>query len=88
MITDYVALGAVVAPLVIGLVQVAKQAGLPTRWTPVAAVLLGIAMTLVLGEAGTPPHPDYPTRVAAGVTAGLMAAGLYASVKTMRTPAG
>lgn len=86
MITDYVALGAVVAPLVIGLVEVAKRAGLTTRWTPVAAVLFGIVLTMVLGEAGQPPHPDYATRLVAGVTAGLMAAGLYASVKTMRAP--
>jgi len=83
---QYMALAVAVSPLVIGLVQVAKQAGLATRWTPVAAVLFGIVLCVVFGEAGQPPHPDYATRVVAGVTAGLMAAGLYASVKTMRAP--
>lgn len=85
--TDYLVLAAAVSPIVIGLVQVAKQAGLPTRWTPVAAVVIGILLCLVFGEAGTGARPDYPTRVVAGVVAGLMGAGLYASVKVMREPA-
>jgi len=84
--TDYIALAAVASPIVIGLVQVAKQAGLPTRWTPLAALVFGVLLCVVLGETGQPPHPDYPTRVAAGLVSGLMAAGLYASVKTMAKP--
>ncbi len=71
-----------VAPIVIGLVAIAKEAGLPSRWAGVAAALLGLL-------AGLAPVGDMTLVVAAlsGLVGGLTAAGVYSGQKAAREPA-
>ena len=75
-----------VAPIVIGLVAIAKEAGLPSRWAGVAAALLGIVLGLVAGLA---PVGDATIVVAglSGLVGGLTAAGVYSGQKAARGPA-
>lgn len=59
-------------PIAVALVEVAKRTGLPTRFAPLLAVVLGLLGTVALG------HFD----IINGVVVGLSAAGLYSGVKT------
>lgn len=68
----------VIAPLIIGVIEALKRAGLPDRFAPLVALALGaglgLAMLGVTVEAGI-----------SGVVAGLMAVGLYSGTRaTMR----
>lgn len=69
-----------VAPIVIGLVAIAKGAGLPSRWAGVAAALLGLLLGLLAGLA---PVGDTTLVVTAlsGLVGGLTAAGVYSGGK-------
>ena len=72
--------GIVTVPAILGIVQVAKQAGLPGRLAPLAALLLGIAAGL--GQAAT-GHLDLATAIATGCALGLSASGLYSGAQTV-----
>lgn len=72
-----VALVAVLAPIVMGIVQVAKSAGLASRWAGVAAIVIGAILGISAGlYAGEP----YLSGIA-GLVAGLTAAGAYSGVR-------
>lgn len=66
-------------PLVVGLVQVVKTLGLPSRFAPLASVLLGVGIEALVG--GTIAH-----MVIVGAIVGLSAAGLYSGTKTTVSP--
>lgn len=66
----------VLVPIVVGLVQVFRKAGLPTKLAPMTAIILGIACAVGLASY------DF-TSVLAGVVVGLTASGLYSGVKTV-----
>ncbi|QGH73302.1 MAG: putative holin [Siphoviridae sp. cttb18] len=68
---------AVLVAVVIGLVQVAKMIGLPTKFAPLLSVGLG-----VLGAIGLSFFEVNTTIVVYGLIVGLMASGLYSGVKT------
>lgn len=72
--------GIAVIPAVIGLVEVCKTLGLPTRAAPALAVAFGVLAALAQLEAGTWP---WIQAVVLGVSFGLSASGLYAGVKTV-----
>ena len=78
-------------PAVIALVTLAKDLGLPSRLSPVLAVVLGVALQLFdLTASGV--FVDYPTAmqaVATGLILGLSASGLYDGAKLVgsRRPA-
>ena len=61
--------------VVIGLVQVAKQFGLATKWAPLLAVVIGIVAKGVVSGFASP-------MILEGVVLGLTAAGLWSGVKT------
>jgi len=67
---------AVITALVIGLVQVAKTTGLPTRWCPVLALVLGVVITTVLSF-----FAGASDAVITGLIIGLTAVGLYSGTK-------
>lgn len=67
---------AVVTAVVIGLTQVAKQVGLPSRWAPLAAVVLG-----VLGLWGLTFFAPATEVIFTGIVVGLSACGLWSGVK-------
>lgn len=60
-------------PVINGLVEMAKLAGLQTRFCPILAVLLGIIMGVYISA----PHEPLPMAVLRGVIIGLSAVGLY-----------
>lgn len=67
---------AVVVAGVVGLVEVLKIAGLPSRFAPVAAIILGIGgFVLMPGGMGVREIVFY------GILSGLSASGLYSGVK-------
>lgn len=65
---------------IIPLVQLAKGAGLPDRFAPLAAVLLGLLGTFGVVYA-FPGPPQVALVLLMGLGAGLTAAGLYSGVR-------
>jgi hypothetical protein len=64
-------------PVIIGLVQLAKEAGFPNRFLPLLDLVLGILAGVVIY--GT----NWQVSIANGVILGLAAAGLYRSGKVV-----
>ena len=69
-----------IIPLITGLVAVAKQAGLPSRYAPIMAVVLGIVLVL--------DNNISVASLATGVFYGLSAVGLWEAGKTAHNLAG
>ncbi|MCS7295896.1 MAG: hypothetical protein NZ761_10930 [Dehalococcoidia bacterium] len=72
------------AVLVVGLVEVAKRAGLPSRYAALVAVLCGVILALLatLAEEAAGARP-WVTGIVEGVTVGLVASGLYSGFKAL-----
>lgn len=62
-------------PLVVGLVQVAKVAGLSSKYAPLVSVLLGVATATILSGVSA-------IAILGGVVLGLSASGLFSGVKS------
>ncbi len=70
-----IASSASVLGAIIGITQVLKLCGLPTRFAPVVSLALGLSLSFIaIGVS--------PESVFAGIIAGLSASGLWGSVKT------
>lgn len=70
---DITAIQATLVPVVLAIVQLIKGVGLPTKWAPLLAVVLGFTgVWMTLG------HMDILT----GITVGLASAGLWSGAKT------
>lgn len=84
MVSDLTLYGIGAVPLIVALVEVIKETGLPARLAPVAALLLGI----VAGEAAqaTLTHPVWIQGGVIGVAAGLAASGIYSGVSAFVQP--
>lgn len=65
----------VLVPIVMALVSIAKNVGLPNQYAPLVAILFGAIGTVGLAVF------DFPT-VLNGIVVGLTASGLYSGVKT------
>lgn len=65
----------VLVPLVLGLVEVIKRIGLPTRWVPIASIVLSIGGLFLAGVAWQPA-------IMSGIFVGLSACGLWSGTKT------
>lgn len=66
----------VITAVVIGAVQLAKQAGLPTRWCPLLAVALGVSSTV-----GLTGFSFAPEIIFTGVVVGLTSVGLFSGAR-------
>lgn len=75
-----VALAALVAALVAGVIQVAKGAGLPSRWAGLAALGCGVGVGAGFWVAGA---ADPLAAFLAGAVGGLMAAGVWSGTKAV-----
>lgn len=64
---------ATLLPVIVGLVAVAKKAGMTSRYAPLLSVFLGVVGVWVFN--------DQNTLWLAGVVIGLSSAGLYSGVK-------
>lgn len=65
-----------IVPVIIGLTQVVKLAGLPSRYAPLFAVLLGVCIS-------TAVSPVTGMNVLLGIVYGLTASGLYSGTKAV-----
>ena len=64
--------------LVIGLAEVAKRIGMPTRWIPLVDLVLGVASGVVV-------YYKYGTvnSIIIGIAIGLSACGLFSGIKNV-----
>lgn len=72
-----------IVPLVIGIVQILKNAklvGEDNRWAPIVSLVLGIGGAFLI------PSATWQLTVLAGITLGCIAAGVYSGVKTTVSP--
>jgi hypothetical protein len=83
---DFHAYDIALVPVIIGLVRTARLMGLPARWQPALALVLGVAAGWFYIA------PDEPKRaILAGLVMGLSAIGLWSGVKnsiTRKEPGG
>ena len=82
---DYLAIAMAISAITVGVVEAIKRAGLATRWSPFAAMLVGVGFAFVFDwsqeDAFLTSHIG--DNLLAGVVAGLMASGLYSGVTTL-----
>jgi hypothetical protein len=69
---------AIVVPLILGLVEVAKQLGLPARFAPALALALGVVAGVLYVSPGDPVEG-----VLVGLVMGLAAVGLWSGPKNL-----
>jgi hypothetical protein len=67
----------VLIALVVGLTEVGKKLGIPSRFLPLLALLLGVGVNFVLKFLGI----EYGELLLGGLVAGLSAIGLYSGTK-------
>lgn len=67
-----------VVAVIIGLVEVAKKAGLNTKYCPILALILGLVAGILFLSNG-----DIKRGVIIGIACGLSASGLYDNVKAI-----
>lgn len=71
-------------PVIVGVVEVIKRAGLPGRWLPLVALVLGVTIGVAgaLVRSGTMAE-GMLTGVLWGATLGLGAVGLYSGASSV-----
>lgn len=74
---DFGPLVIAVIPMILGLVQISKEVGLPSKYAPVCALVIGIGL-MFLGS-----NQPWQTNIAQGIIAGLAACGLWAGPKAL-----
>jgi uncharacterized membrane protein (DUF441 family) len=74
----------ILSPVTVGIVEVAKRAGLPVRWAPVFALIAGVVLALLAawGNVLGGYEGNWARVALGGLLAGLAASGLYSGVKT------
>ena len=63
-----------IIPVLVGLVTVAKEVGLPSKYAPLTSVVMGVGLVALTGVA-------WQAFVVQGIIAGLSASGLYSGTK-------
>lgn len=66
----------VVVPIVVGLTEVVKRLGLPSKFSPLVSIGFGLVIALLMQGVST-------LTVLAGIIYGLSAAGLYSGTKAL-----
>jgi len=74
-IFDFSPLIVAIIPVVIGLVQVVKQIGLPTKFAPLASIVFGLGLVTLTSV-------TWPVAIVQGIIVGLAASGLWSGSKT------
>jgi len=65
-----------IVPIIIGIVEMFKRLGIPAKWSPVVAVILGVISSFAFSSTG-----NVPATVIQGMIYGLSASGLYSASK-------
>lgn len=73
------------APVCIGLVEALKQAGLPTKYAPLASILFGGIAAIVLGFAFGHTGAALAVDLISGLGIGAAASGVYAVADQLGT---
>lgn len=73
---DYQIYGIALMPVIIALVALAKELGLPEKFSPILSIALGIIAILVFS------NEEWRVAVFQGVICGLAASGLYSGSKS------
>lgn len=68
-----------IVPVIVGVTEVFKMVGMPSRFSPLFALALGMAIVYFVGETSV------ADRLFTGAIAGLAASGLYSGVKKQLT---
>lgn len=71
------------SPLIVPIVQAIKAAGLPDRFAPIVAVVLGLVLAFAVALGVPGPDQPYVLTVLLGLASGLSAAGLYSGVRAV-----
>lgn len=81
---EFLIAGLPASGVIVALVEGAKRLGLPARWAPLAAVLLGLTCAVLshLGAVVPSVHRWYEA-VGGGIVLGLSAAGLYSGTRAV-----
>ena len=66
-------------PAVLGVVAAIKQVGLPSRFAPIASILLGIGLVALTGQ-------PWQADITQGILVGLAASGLWSGSKALFVP--
>jgi hypothetical protein len=64
-------------PVILGLCELVKQVGLPSRWVPLVSLVLGVVFGAFFLQG------SISVRVLQGVVLGLSASGLYSGPKNL-----
>jgi hypothetical protein len=73
---DYEIYGITLIPVIVALVALAKELGLPEKFSPILSMALGIVAILVFGS------ETWRVAVFQGIICGLAASGLYSGSKS------
>lgn len=68
--------GIAIIPLLIGVLETIKKAGLDNKYVPVISIILGMIMGIILFSNG-----DLAAGIVQGIFIGLSAVGLYSGTK-------
>lgn len=71
--------GVIIVPVIVGLVEAGKKAGLPDKWSPLLSLVLGLVAGLAALFPGDPVQG-----VVVGLALGLSATGLYSGAKNVK----
>jgi L-cystine uptake protein TcyP (sodium:dicarboxylate symporter family) len=72
---DLSAYGITLTAVIVGIVEVLKKLGMPTKWCPLASLVLGIIAGIVYSGAALREG------ILIGIAMGLSSCGLYSGVK-------
>jgi hypothetical protein len=79
------ALGSIpISGIIVGIVQTAKSAGMPDRFSPILAVVLGVIIYGGWSAVSALDPATWFTNILLGISAGLGASGLYSGTKALR----
>lgn len=67
---------ALIVPFIIAIVAALNMVGIPKRFSPICALVLGVAVTYFAGDG------EMATKVFEGLIAGLTASGLWSATRT------
>lgn len=73
-VSQYLIYGVPAVTLVIALVKIARETGLPSKYAPAASLGLGIAAGMVMAHQNGDP---WMAGIVAGATVGVSACGIY-----------
>lgn len=76
--TTYLIYGVPVLAIIMGLVKLAREQGLPSKYAPLLSIALGVILGCAVAYQN---HTDYVAGAVIGLVAGLSASGLYDAAK-------